>query len=71
LNALQQVHSGGKALDFPRGKGLGGSSAINFETYARGQIVDYDDWAQLGNSEWDFKGLLPYFKKHEHFDGSG
>lgn len=53
----------------PRGKGLGGSSAINFETCSRGQIAAYDDWAKLGNKGWDFKGLLPYFKKHEHFDG--
>jgi choline dehydrogenase-like flavoprotein len=69
IECLQQVHSSGKALGFPRGKGLGGSSAINFETYARAQTADYDDWARLGNKGWDFKGLLSYFKKHEHFDG--
>jgi choline dehydrogenase-like flavoprotein len=63
-----QVHTSGLALDFPRGKGLGGSSAINFETYARGQTADYDDWAKLGNHGWDFQGILPYFKKHERFD---
>jgi choline dehydrogenase-like flavoprotein len=57
-----------KALDMPRGKGLDGSSAINLQTYRRGQTADYDDWAKLGNEGWDFKGLLPYFKKHEHFD---
>ena len=64
-----QTSSSGKPLDFPRGKGLGGSSALNFLTYARGQTGDYDAWAQLGNKGWDFEGLLPYFKKHEHFDG--
>lgn len=63
------MHTSGLALDFPRGKGLGGSSAINFQTYSRGQTADYDDWAKLGNKGWDFQGLLPYFKKHEHFDG--
>jgi choline dehydrogenase-like flavoprotein len=36
--------------------------------YNRGQAVDYDDWAKLGNKGWDFKSLLPYFKKHEIFD---
>jgi GMC oxidoreductase len=36
--------------------------------YNRGQTVDYDDWAKLGNKSCCFKDLLPYFKKHEHFD---
>jgi choline dehydrogenase-like flavoprotein len=53
---------------WPRGKCLGGSIAINYQMYARGHVVDYDDWAKLGNESWDFKSLLPYFKKHEHLD---
>jgi choline dehydrogenase-like flavoprotein len=36
--------------------------------YVRGHAADYDDWAKLGNEGWDFKSLLPYFTKHEHFD---
>lgn len=36
--------------------------------YVRGHAADYDDWAKLGNEGWDFKSLLPYFKKHERFD---
>ena len=63
------MHTSGLALDFPRGKGLGGSCAINFETYSRGQTADYDHWAKLGNKGWYFQGLFPYFKKHEHLDG--
>lgn len=51
----------------PRGKCLGGSSAINFEMYVRGETTDYDDWEKLGNKGWGFKELFPYFKKHETF----
>jgi choline dehydrogenase-like flavoprotein len=36
--------------------------------YVRGHALDYDDWAKLGNKGWGFQDLLPYFKKHEHFD---
>ncbi|MBB4173040.1 GMC family oxidoreductase [Sulfitobacter noctilucicola] len=49
----------------PRGKALGGSSAINAMLYVRGHQQDYDDWADLGCDGWDWASVLPYFKKSE------
>jgi len=50
----------------PRGKGLGGSSAINAMVYLRGQREDYDGWAALGAAGWGWDDVLPYFKRAEH-----
>ncbi len=49
----------------PRGKTLGGSSAINGLIYIRGQAEDFDHWRQLGNTGWSFDDVLPYFRKAE------
>lgn len=49
----------------PRGKGLGGSSAINAMLYVRGHPRDYDEWADLGADGWDWESVLPYFKASE------
>lgn len=50
----------------PRGKTLGGSSAINAMLYIRGQQQDYDGWADLGCEGWDWDSVLPYFKRSEN-----
>ena len=55
----------GRRIDWPRGKVLGGSSALNGLLYVRGQREDYDRWAALGNRGWGYAQVLPYFKKSE------
>ena len=55
----------GRQLQWPRGKVLGGSSALNGLLYVRGQSEDYDRWAELGNPGWSFKDVLPLFKRSE------
>ena len=61
--------SGGRRIDVPRGKMLGGSSSINGMVYIRGQAQDYDHWAQLGNRGWSYQDVLPVFKRMESYDG--
>ena len=61
--------SGGRRIEVPRGKMLGGSSSINGMVFIRGQAQDYDHWAQLGNRGWSYQDVLPVFKRMESFDG--
>src|SRR5436190_3790731 len=50
---------------WPRGKTLGGSSSLNAQMYVRGNALDYDHWAELGNKGWSFDDVLPYFERSE------
>jgi len=63
-----QKYAANRALHWPRGKVLGGSSSLNGMIYVRGHRTDYDNWAYLGNAGWDYESLLPYFKRSEDFD---
>ncbi len=58
--------TGNRAIPVPRGKVLGGSSAINGMLYVRGQAADYDTWGQMGCRGWSFSDVLPYFKRSEN-----
>ena len=56
---------GGRRMQWPRGKVLGGSSSINGLIYIRGQKQDFDHWRQLGNAGWSYDDVLPYFRRAE------
>ncbi len=61
----------GRVLNYPRGRVLGGTSAINAMVYMRGQAADYDGWKALGLTGWGWDDVLPAFKAHEdHFRGA-
>ena len=57
-----------RPIPVPRGKVLGGSSAINGLVYVRGQPLDYDTWAQQGNRGWDFDTVKTHFRRLEDFE---
>jgi choline dehydrogenase len=68
---VPQKHCNNRRMYWPRGKTLGGSSAINAMLYVRGHASDYDHWRQLGNEGWSYEEVLPYFKKAEHNERGG
>jgi len=61
----------GRRLPVPRGRILGGSSAINGLAFVRGQAQDFDTWAQMGNPGWSYADVLPYFRRMERWEGPG
>ncbi|NEI73662.1 choline dehydrogenase [Rhizobium lusitanum] len=60
-----------RTIYHPRGKVLGGSSAVNGLLYVRGQRDDFDHWAQIGCRGWSFDDILPYFRKAERRTAGG
>ncbi|HEX3954480.1 MAG TPA: GMC family oxidoreductase N-terminal domain-containing protein [Stellaceae bacterium] len=59
----------GRAITYPRGRVLGGSSSINGLIYIRSQPEDYEHWSQLGNRGWGWDDVLPFFKRAEKWSG--
>ena len=59
----------GRAINWPRGKVLGGSSSINGLLYVRGQPQDFDQWRQLGNPGWAWDDVMPLFRRAENWEG--
>lgn len=66
FNTVPQPGLNGRRGYQPRGRALGGSSAINAMLYVRGHKSDYDDWANLGNDGWSWDNVLPYFLRSEN-----
>jgi choline dehydrogenase len=62
-----QEHSLGTQVFWPRGKVVGGSSALNGMIYVRGARADFDNWAYNGAAGWSYQEVLPYFKRSEDF----
>jgi choline dehydrogenase len=61
--------SGGRTIVWPRGRVIGGSSSINGLIFIRGQQEDFDDWARAGAEGWNYRELLPYFRRYERYRG--
>ncbi|MCA1401190.1 GMC family oxidoreductase N-terminal domain-containing protein, partial [Bradyrhizobium sp. BRP56] len=61
--------SGGRAIVWPRGRVLGGSSSINGLIFIRGQHEDFDDWERLGADGWSYRDVLPNFRRYERYRG--
>ena len=65
-----EANTSNRKIPIPRGKLLGGSSSINGLVYVRGNKLDYDTWAQMGNTGWSYDDVLPFFKKMESYQGN-
>ena len=66
-----EASTNGRRIPVPRGRLLGGSSAINGMAFVRGQAQDFDSWAQMGNRGWSYRDVLPFYKRMERYDGGG
>jgi choline dehydrogenase-like flavoprotein len=71
FKTASEPNLGGRSISYPRGRVVGGSSAINAMIYMRGQAADYDGWRQLGLAGWGWDDVLPYFLRQEDHHGGG
>lgn len=68
-SAEPEPNTGGRRIPVPRGRMLGGSSALNGLAFVRGQAQDFDAWAQMGNAGWSHTDVLPFFRRMERYEG--
>ena len=66
FETVPQPQLGNREMWYPQGRTLGGSTSINAMIYIRGQQEDYDRWAALGNDDWGYEQVLPFFRRAEH-----
>ena len=66
-----EPNTANREIPVPRGKLLGGSSSINGLVYVRGQPLDYNTWAQMGNRGWTWEDVAPVFKRMESYEKAG
>ncbi|KAA0192759.1 hypothetical protein HAZT_HAZT007831 [Hyalella azteca] len=69
LEAGGQPPPESKESFFPRGKVIGGTSAINYMIFIRGNRKDFDTWAEMGNTGWDYDSIMPLYMKMENYKG--
>ncbi|MBX2883395.1 MAG: GMC family oxidoreductase N-terminal domain-containing protein, partial [Granulosicoccus sp.] len=65
FRSMPGENTGGREVNLPQGKLVGGSTSINGLIYNRGQAADFDAWAAQGNPGWGYQDVLPYFRKSE------
>ena len=69
LRTVPQPELRGRQVEWPRGRVLGGSSAVNGMLYVRGWPGDFDHWSYLGNHGWSYADVLPLLRRSEDYDG--
>ncbi|KAL8398579.1 hypothetical protein RB594_008416 [Gaeumannomyces avenae] len=67
VTTAPQALLGNRSIMLTQGRLIGGGSAVNAMVYDRGRAADYQSWAEMGATGWDFPSLLPYFKRAETF----
>ena len=71
FETVPQKQLNNRAMWYPQGRTLGGSTSINAMIYIRGQREDYDGWAALGNDDWGYEQVLPFFRRAERNERLG